>query len=337
MVLCVGVPKKYVEEAKQLLIKNGLFLEGYRYDKDEERIWFAVKKKFDFPGVVFTERTLERTEQQPSWRESAKELLTDEEYLVGKFSYDSVGTIAIVEIVPELEQYEHALANLLLQHNKAIKTVLKKATGHEGALRTQKMAYLAGEDTRETVSHESGVHILVNVETVYYSVRLGTERNRIMKLIKPGEEILCMFSGAAPYPVVFAKNTEAKKIIGVELNKEGHAYGLKNVELNKVTNVELFEGDVTDVVPKLKQQFDRITMPLPHTGEEFLPIALDAIKKHGVIHYYCFIDKENIESERERIQKLVEGHGKKAKTITPIICGQHSPKRHRMCYDIEID
>lgn len=335
MVLCVGVRKEDVQKLKMFLQKNDLFLEGYRYDKDD-KVWFAVKEEFSFPHVVFEDRDLAAQERAPSWREAAKTILSDEEYLVGKFSYDQVGTIAIVEIVPELEEYEHALAALLLQHNKAVKTVLKKATGHEGELRTQKMIFLAGEDTRETVSHENGVRIVVNVETVYYSVRLGTERNRIMQLVKPGEEVLCMFSGAAPYPVVFSKNTEAKKIVGVELNEEGHAYGLKNLELNNVKNVELICGDVKEVVPKLKK-FDRITMPLPHTGEEFLPVALDAIKNDGTIHYYCFVENEAFDEEQKRIEGVIKNRGKKIKKISYVVCGQHSPSRSRVCYDLVIE
>jgi len=80
----------------------------------------------------------------------------------------------------------------------------------------------------------------------------------VAKQVKKNERILVMFSGIAPYPVVFAKNTEAKKIVGVEWNPTAHKFAEKNIIINKVQDkVEVIKGDVRKIVPKLKK-FDRI-------------------------------------------------------------------------------
>ena len=87
------------------------------------------------------------------------------------------------------------------------------------------MVFLAGFDTKETIHKENNVRLKLNVEEVYYSARYSTERKRIMQLVKPGEDILIMFSGAAPFVCVLSKNTKAKEIIGIELNPIGHSCG----------------------------------------------------------------------------------------------------------------
>lgn len=342
MVLCVGVRLRDAERIKRHMIQSDLFREGFEYEKEDERVWFAAQEEFIVKGVdlVFAQRDLKAIDLQPSWRDAAKDILTPKEHELGRFGYDTVGSIAIVEIVDELVPKEKELAQLLLESDSRIKTVLKKMAGHEGEFRTQQMAFLAGENTRKTLVNENGCRFVVDVENVYFSIRLSTERKRISDLIEPGEKVLCMFSGAGPYPIVFAKNTCAKELVGIEINPEGHGLAQENVILNKVTNVHLYCGDVNEITPRLISEgetFNRITMPLPHTGEEFLPVAIAATKAGGTIHYYCFIDKDEIEEKQEQTIKLVKKHNKRVKNISWIMCGQHSPRRYRICFDILIE
>jgi tRNA G37 N-methylase Trm5 len=60
-----------------------------------------------------------------------------------------------------------------------------------------------------------------------------------------------MFSGCGPYPAVLSKNAKAKEIYGVEINPAAHRYALENMKLNKLKNVDLFCGDVNDILPNL--------------------------------------------------------------------------------------
>ena len=146
-----------------------------------------------------------------------------------------------------------------------------------------------------------------------------------------------MFSGVAPYSVVLSKNTKAKAIVAIEINPEGHRYALENVRRNKAKNVELYCGDVNDIVPQLVgegRQFDRITMPLPHTGHEFLPVAFSALKPEGTIHYYSFVKEAEIAEEERRVNALVKKSGRKGKVTAITRCGQHAPRVFRICCDI---
>lgn len=341
MVLTIKVPLQDSETIREYLVKHNMFEKGYQYAKANGYIYFPVSARFEIPGrlLSFEERDLKPSDRGISWRDAARSILSPVQHASGRFSYDTVGTIAIVEIVEELEEHERELAELLLRTVPSLKTVLKKLGGHEGEFRVQKMGFLAGEDTRETIVKENGCSFMVNVENVYYSVRLGTERTRIMHLIRPGERVLCMFSGVAPYPIVFAKNTQAKELVGIEINPEAHKLALENVKLNKVDNVTLICGDVKDETPKLVEsgkRFDRITMPLPHTGEEFLPVAFDAIAPGGTIHYYAFLDKGDLRKEKGRVADMIMKAGKRGKVVKSTLCGQYSPRRYRVCFDIEV-
>ena len=98
-------------------------------------------------------------------------------------------------------------------------------------------------NTKETIYKENNVTLKMDVEKVYFSIRLGNERKRIMQKVLPGEEVLVMFSGCAPYPVVLSKNTKARHITGIEINPDGHMYGMENLRLNKIHNVLLINDD----------------------------------------------------------------------------------------------
>jgi len=94
--------------------------------------------------------------------------------------------------------------------NPNIKTVLRKDGAHEGQFRTQQMKYLAGIDTKETTHVESGVKMRIDVERVYFSPRLSTERLRIARLIKSNEDV--MFFSQVPRHIrsLLPKKTESE-------------------------------------------------------------------------------------------------------------------------------
>ena len=195
-----------------------------------------------------------------------------------------------------------------------------------------KMVHLAGKRTTETIHRENGVRLKLDVERVYFSARTSTERKRVSDMVKPGERVLVMFSGCAPYPCVISKNSEAEMIVGVEINPEGHRYGLENVKMNRLDNVQLYCGDVRKVVPGLGK-FDRIVMPLPHTAEEFLDVALSASRSGTVIHFYTFLEEEGIPDVG--VKKFSDACAD-FKVLSWNKCGQFSPNTFRVCIDLRI-
>jgi tRNA (guanine37-N1)-methyltransferase len=339
--LALKIPLKDAEKWKKYLIDTNSFDTKYRFKKDKNFIYFPVKSRFEVlkGNVDFVDIDLEKIVTSGTLKENLSLKLSKEEMDFVKTAHDIIGNIAILEIPKDLERHEQLIAETLLKTNKNIKTVLKKAAIHEGTFRTQKMEYLAGIKTKETLYKENNAVMKLDVEKVYFSIRLGNERKRIMKTIKSGEEILVMFSGAAPYPVVLSKNTKAKSILGIEINPEGHKYGLENMKLNKCRNVGLICGDVHDVAPSLQKEgrmFDRIIMPLPKTADEFLNDALSLSKKGTIIHFYDFLDEKNFDEAKMKIDSACKKKNIKYKILDLVRCGQHAPHVFRICVDFQI-
>ncbi|MFC1690940.1 TIM barrel protein [Nanoarchaeota archaeon] len=178
-------------------------------------------------------------------------ILTKKELEIVRTAYDMVGSIAIMEIPDELVKKEKKIAEEILKINKQIKTVVKKASEHKGEFRLQKYKIIVGKRTKETIHKENNARIKLHLEKTYFSSRSATERKRIFQQVKPGEDVLVMFSGCGPFTCVIAKNTEARNVFGMEINPDAHNYAMQNLKLNKLHNVVLINGDVNDVVPNI--------------------------------------------------------------------------------------
>jgi len=251
-------------------------------------------------------------------------------------SFDVVGNILIFSDFPkELGKKEKLIGKIILNNYKNVKTVLKKTKKYSGKFRLPKLKFIIGENTKETVHKENDIILKLNVEEVYFSLRLSNERLRINDLVKKNEKILVMFSGCAAYPINISKNTKAKKIIGIEMNPVAHKYALENLKLNKIKNVELMKGDVRKEIPKLTTKFDRILMPLPKGAEKFLDLVLKKISKNGIIHFYDFSEEDKYEEIIKKIKHGCKKSKKNCKILRIIKCGQFSPKVNRICVDIK--
>jgi len=337
----IKVVLKEAQKVKSILRDCGLIDNSKNIKKKNGFIFFPIKNSVKVKKLIknaeIVDEKFKKIEKTKSLKKAVEKKLTKKELKKLKTSFDVVGSIAILEIDKELEKKEKFIAETLIKINPKIKTVLKKEGHHEGVFRTQKMKFLAGDDTRETVHRENGVSIKINVENVYFSVRLSTERKRISELVKPGEKILVMFSGAAPYVCVIAKNSKASEIVGVEINPLAHKYALENLKINKIKNARLYLGDVREIVPELKEKFDRIIMPLPKSAGDFLDIALSSSKKGTVIHFYDFLHEEEMPKKAvEKIEKACKKAGLNFRVLHWNKCGQYTKKGYRVCVDFKI-
>ena len=254
-------------------------------------------------------------------------------------SFDVVGDILIFSEFPkELSKKEKLIGNIILEEYHHIKTILKKTKKYSGKFRTPKLKVIAGENKKETICRENNVLVKLDVEKVYFSPRMSSERKRIADLIKPNESILVMFSGSGVYPLVIAKNSKCREVYGIEVNPIAHRYALENAKKNKLENkIKLFLGDVRKIMPKLNKKVDRILMPLPKGGKNFLGIALRYIKKSGTIHFYDFLHEDEFYKAEEKIRINCEKLNKKFKILKVVKCGQYSPRFYRLCADFLVN
>jgi tRNA (guanine37-N1)-methyltransferase len=268
-----------------------------------------------------------------------KNKLSDKELQLVPTSFDVVGDILIFSDFPKkLAEKEKLIGKVILENYHHVKTILKKTKKYSGKFRLPKLKVIAGEKRKETICRENNVFIKLDVEKAYFSPRMSSERKRIAELVKPNESILVMFSGSGIYPLVIAKNTKCREVYGVEINPAAHKYALENMKRNKLENrVKLFLGDARKVVPKLKKKFDRILMPLPKGGENFLDLALKHIKHDGIVHFYDFQHEDEIFKAEEKVRIACEKSKKKFKILKTARCGQYSPRFYRVCVDFAAD
>ncbi len=327
--LAAKVRENEAENAKKKLAEKGLLDSRFRVRREQGYVLIPVKEREKLPWEV-VEAELEPAREKTGLKKALKNKMSGRELAALKTAFDTVGSVAILEIDEELRGKEKLIAETLLGINPSIKTVLRKDAKHEGVFRTQKLKWLAGKKTKKAVHRENSVVLALELEKVYFSPRLSNERKRIAEQVRKGENVLVMFSGCGPYTCVIAKNAEAKKVVGVEINPVAHKYAEINKEKNRLRNVENYLGDAREVVPALKERFDRVVMPLPVGAESFLDVALKAAKPNAVIHFYDFLEEKDIpQAAVKKVRKACP----KAKILRVVRCGQFAPRTYRVCVD----
>ncbi len=287
--------------------------------------------------------------------------LNQKEVSLVKSSFDIVGDIAILEIPVELKKKEKIIAEKVVELNKNIKTVCKKAGERKGVYRLRKYRLILG-NSLETIHRESGCQFKLDISKAYFSVRESTERLRISSQINPKEKVLVLFSGVGPFGIIIAKNHPDCQIDMVEINPTACRYAEENIRINKVGDrITNYCGDIrkihknipsffskkkepkkdrnrssdrfpTFANPERKEftKYDRIIMPLPETAYKFLDIAVEHLKKKGIIYLYCIEG----EKEKNKIENIINKK-KKLKLIQKRKVLPYSPGVWKVCFELE--
>ena len=311
----VRVKKKDGEKTKNELKELGLIDEMRIIGSDDEYVYIPVLEGSCGRDVV--ERELEQREVKKGFRELLAERFGEEMAKGVLSSYDVVGDIAIIRIPEELSGNGEKVGKLLLEGDKKVRVVLKKAGGREGEFRVTKLEHLAGEERTETEYLENGVRMRLDVSKVYFSPRLSNERKRITWKVKEGEKVLILFAGVGPFALEVGKAHPSAQVVGVELNPDAVRYFEENIQLNKLGNVEAVLGDANEVVEeKFRGWADRIAMPLPKGALEFLDAAFAAANEGCVVHFYSMVEKTEGTGEiKEKIMEAAEKAGREVEFI----------------------
>lgn len=249
-------------------------------------------------------------------------------------SYERIGDIVMINDLDEIRRDDAVEA--ILEHNPGIDSILLKTGKRSGEFRLGDYEKLYGENT-ETVHKEHGTQIKVDPTESFFSEREGTERKRIFESIEPGERVLVMFCGVAPFPVTIARNAKPEKVLGVEKNPDAVKYAHENIELNNVQDVvDIIEGDVAEVCPELGK-FDHVLMPSPTNSLEFLDEALGCVAEGGVLVVYSVEERETpfeevIDEVKDRAEKL----GKVAEVLRNRVVADFSPGKRKVAVEFRI-
>lgn len=260
---------------------------------------------------------------------------------MGYRSFNVLGNAAVVNFDKDVNlKDKKKFAKKILEENKAIRTVLEKSENFKGRLRKMKTQVLAGEDNKEVLYKENGCVFRFNVDETYFSPRLSNERKEISDEIKQGDEVLVMFAGVAPLPIVIAKNSSPKIVYSNEINRKANKYAELNIEKNKLKDkIFLLPGDIKKVAKKLKEQkkkFDVIAMPRPQLKDSFLEQAFILSKKGTRVYYYDFCLVEDLDKIVEKVKEEAKKAKKKIKILKIKNAGELAPYKIRCRVDFII-
>jgi tRNA (guanine37-N1)-methyltransferase len=345
MVSCLRTKKENTLGARKFLLSKNWFDKAYQIGHSGKYVFLPIIEQAkhkqitnNFPGTI-EQRNLEKVEKKiRNLKDALGNILPLDKIDQINRGFEAVGDIAIIEIPPEVENLETSIAWTLKRIHKNINVVVKKGAKVKGKYRLRRSKVLVGENRTTTIHKESGVQIKIDINKSYFSSKMGAERIRLSKLVKPKENILVMFSGVGPCGLVLAKQHPTVKVTMVELNPSAVKLAKENIKLNKLEKrVIQIKGDAKKEVPKLNEKFNRIIMVLPETAHEFLPEALHVAARNCTIHLYQFEHEDNVKKRTSALKQMVEKLDCKVKSIKPIRSGYFGPKINRYCFDINLD
>jgi tRNA (guanine37-N1)-methyltransferase len=220
-------------------------------------------------------------------------------------SLDVVGSIAIIDIPPELEAWKHRVGNAVLQVNRNVETVLAKAGRVQGKHRLRHYEVIAGTGETKVVHREYGCTYQVDPTEAYFTPRLSEERRRVAEQVREGETIVDMFASVGPFAIQIAKTCENVTVYAVDVNEKAYYFLKRNIRANGVEKAVIpVLGDIRVLVKRFEGVSDRVILDLPEKASDFVDVACRLLKPGGGrMHYYCFQSEPSVlEKAEERFR-----------------------------------
>ena len=222
-------------------------------------------------------------------RRALEGVLDADELQMAVSAFDQMGDIAVIRIPESLYDRRHEIGEALLSSIKVVRGVFCQVSDVSGEYRTRILERIAGEGGTVTEYRENGCRFVIDVERVFFTPRLSTERARVAGLVEPGDIVLNMFGGAGPYSIQAARRTRCT-VYSIDANPEATALCARNAGLNRLAGeVVAITGDAMGSRALVPCECNRTIMPLPERSAEFAAAAVRATKDGGTIHYYSHI------------------------------------------------
>lgn len=242
-------------------------------------------------------------------------------------SYDVIGDVAIIVasnddngiVTKDMIKFGEAI----LKKNKHIKVVLARTKPLSGTDRSpsggnssessssassssssgleivcggppERLLSLTQKNTFITSHTEYGIKCVVDLQHLFFSPRMASERLRICQQIARSERICVLFCGVGMEVLQIAGRNEIKSMLAVDLNERAIRClerGKRMLERNKslgkdskekADKIEIVHGDVLDVLKKKRSEsneafvkFDRILAPRPKEVTSSIESSMD--------------------------------------------------------------
>jgi tRNA (guanine37-N1)-methyltransferase len=208
-------------------------------------------------------------------------ILPEEEQQEVPSGFSVIGHVAHLNLRSEYLSYKHLLAEILLDKNPAVKTVINKVenVGTEDIFRTFPYELLAGPDNLNVEVKEEDCFFHFDFAKVYWNPRLHGEHKRLVSTFKEGEVVADVMAGVGPFAIPAGRqrifcwandlnpNSYASLVDATTRNKVG-SYVKPSNEDGKIwiknATAELYHGDEVKVdiysKPKSRSKGDKSTL-----------------------------------------------------------------------------
>lgn len=350
-----------VDEVRKIIMDLNIMDMDHRILPEKEYGYIGIKEKIDQKCIEKIKKKVSKSKKVqkrlknneliieicnkeleliPRYPHSVSEMLEDKlsssEIEDLKKSFDIIGKVVIVEIPENLEKHKKLIGETTLEFTKRDSVYMKKSAIH-GITRTREIEFLSGVNNPVTIHKEQKIRLKLDVTKVYFSPRLTTERKRIGDIVKDGENILDMFAGVGPFPIIIGSKHKVN-ITAVDINSVAIGYLKENISLNKLKgNITPICGDINEIGEnQLKNmKFNRILMNLPGTAYKFLNTAFKLVADNGIIHYYEF--SESFTQGINRLNEIAKKYNKEIEIIKTRKVRSSSPGMWQVAIDCKVN
>ena len=223
-------------------------------------------------------------------------------------SYFLLGDVMTIKLNSKLLPRRKAIGAAIREVLPYVRSVLL-TRAIKGSEREPRAEVIAGSKKTETVHKEHGCRFALDPAKIMWSKGNKKERQRMMLIAERGETIVDMFGGVGYWAIPLAKSGKAKQVKAIDVNPIAIRYLRKNIELNKLGNVEVIKGDCRAQADKLADSADRVVMGYLHGTERFLPAALKIAKEGAVIHFHDLAAECNVPARLNMLKDIAAHNG----------------------------
>jgi len=318
---CVRVDRERGEEARRALAEADLVAEDVEIVADDGEIYIPVVDPESVPDEY---DLVVRDLPERSLPEMPADILGYDP------SYERLGNVVILD--EDDPERAHEIAAAVDESALPVETVLDRASKIKGEQRVRDWTVLLGEST-ETVHREYGCEFALDLDEVYFSPRLATERHRVVEQIDPEEHVFDMFAGVGPFAIPAA--ARGATVVGTDINEQAIEYFRENARRNGVEEqVTAIAGDVREVAPEYANWADRIVMNLPHSADEFLDTAVEIAGDDCVLHYYDIQHEDDPYGPGERAIREAAEPAYDVAVETAHTVRSYAPHELNVCLDV---
>jgi tRNA (guanine37-N1)-methyltransferase len=320
---CVRVDRERGEEARRALAEADLVAEDVEIVADDGEIYIPVVDPESVPDEY---DLVVRDLPERSLPEMPADILGYDP------SYERLGNVVILD--EDDPERAHEIAAAVDESALPVETVLDRASKIKGEQRVRDWTVLLGEST-ETVHREYGCEFALDLDEVYFSPRLATERHRVVEQIDPEEHVFDMFAGVGPFAIPAA--ARGATVVGTDINEQAIEYFRENARRNGVEEqVTAIAGDVREVAPEYANWADRIVMNLPHSADEFLDTAVEIAGDDCVLHYYDIQHEDDPYGPGERAIREAAEPAYDVAVETAHTVRSYAPHELNVCLDVRL-